>query len=533
MEHAAVDTGSAEVIDLVPDEAEWRFPDSVADGVASTEPRTIRLPQGSQGAFTVAGNAHCRRIAVTRSRGSLRPRAAETTLYLYDLDTGEALGHAATADFCVILALHDDGSRVLVNRKENRVFNSNQVEVWTLTPDGIHRKHSWSVGDAGRNAGIIWCALLHENQVATRHSDQSLLIWDFETGMGRFVVELDRCQPVVSPNGRWLAFLANKTVCVWDAAEESLVATIPVDYFTVHLSLAFDASGRQLAFQAGDDLFLWDLASDESMQQMKLSGVNPTQLTAVLSENYLFFSRDRRGVVFDTGIQTPLWGYSFHDVQPCGEEFCFLAQAGNENALTIAALPDPLTQAGIDRATSDPELLLIHRGASAAIDVSGLAPQHQAPVREVIAQKLAALGVTVSADAQARFVARESTREPRTIWIEDRRNQRMGLPLPFIHGARTENGFERTITESVTSLSVVFQDQSAWSSGRVSRPSSRIRLSPNESIDAALIRLTAPDYGFFDSVEIPQNIIRPTDGQRVAGSSTITLEGVQTDAHSD
>ena len=88
---------------------------------------------------------------------------------------------------------------------------------------------------------------------------------------------------------------------------------------------------------------------------------------------------------------------------------CFLPQTPQVNALTIAALPDSQTQAGLERAIANPNLLVVRPGVEAAIDVTGIAAAGQVDVRAALQQKLQTLGLTPADNADVRFVASEST----------------------------------------------------------------------------------------------------------------------------
>ena len=359
-------------------------------------------------------------------------------------------------------------------------------------------------------------------RVATLHSNTELRIWDQISGECKFSVKTKRGLPVMSPDGRLLAFVVGDSVCLWDIATSSVVATHPAERNS-RPQLAFDSTGRVLGIQSFRELTLLDLTFESSPLRIDFKGEHPGFLRAILSSEYLLLG----DFLYDMGLQAAVWRYTGHQMKMCGKEACFLVHSQKCSALTIAVLPDAAAQAKLTRVADDPNLLALGTGMSVAVDVSGVASADRNRIRDVLQQRAVQNGLTVDPQSEVRFVATVTKAQPRTIWIEERKDSHFMFGPFDRHPQRTKHGFERTVHESITRLEIIGKNGVMWSREVQSRPPQRMYLLPDETVDAALLRYTGPYYQIFETDHIPKTILRQQDGDRVVGTSVATVNGLR------
>jgi hypothetical protein len=85
---------------------------------------------------------------------------------------------------------------------------------------------------------------------------------------------------------------------------------------------------------------------------------------------------------------------------------------------------------------------------------------------------------------------------------------------------------EYTVRDYVTSIAFVYQGKTAWQSSASSIPYS-IQLKQGETIDQVLRRSEKFNYDFFQSVELPKSLIKPTDSPGGFGTTRVTINGVE------
>ncbi len=527
---ARVNAQKRKVIRMDPELDEWNI-ESDAD---VREPVTANLPlpaphsryETIQGVVT---DRECRQAAVAyHSREALQSEVS-TRIVLCDLEGPEVVGWGAIPGSYRPVGLIDNGRRLVVRSAGPQPRQSASVEVWSLAPDGIRRESVWSphLDGKGRLVDLDFCILLDDRHIATAERfDTSLRIWDVVSGEGRFELPISRgCRPAVSPDGRWFAFYGKGMVGVWDIAGGRLAATLQSEELPKP-AFGFSPASDKLVLAGIHKLQVWDFSTGRKTHDLVVDSHGPVFLP---DGNYVLIGREHGAgaQLFDLELQVPVWDFPGLEFAVIGSQL--LAVAANENdrsALILSSLPDPTLRARLALATEDPALKIVYPGASVALELVGIDdPARQASIRLAVQNELAARGVTVVTSSDVKFVASVSRVPAHEIRIQPVRRARQGE----LRVGLVEDGdpILKSIAESVCRLSVEYQGQTAWTRQWQSWIPQRIESNPNESLDDALARHTAPDFGFFERVEIPESILRPREGQLNLGSSRLTLDGFQ------
>ena len=81
------------------------------------------------------------------------------------------------------------------------------------------------------------------------------------------------------------------------------------------------------------------------------------------------------------------------------------------------------------------------------------------------------------------------------------------------------------VREFTSELKFVYNGESAWSSRAANIPGS-LSLKDNETVDAALKRHEKPNYAWFERVELPRVLRKPT-GSPTFGTTKVTNAGLR------
>ncbi|MDG3005126.1 SHD1 domain-containing protein [Paludisphaera mucosa] len=520
------DWSSAQLAGL-PADGEWKVAVGSAGAAptASASPRLRAVPipattdffEGRKGYVLNAPGTHAL-VGYTLDN----PKPGATRVVLCDLKAGKPLASMKSEGLMAPLALSDAGDQVLMRKDEFGFGNADRLELWNLAGKGVVKV--WTMaphGDAqGPARDVKWAAFLGPKRFATVGGGK-LAIWDLDPVRPTTTLQVaDGCVPAVSPDGKFLAFAHDGKVGLLDveAGQVAALQPMPVQH-APWPAFGFSPTGKRFACLAGGKMFVWNSDDGALHRDVQLNpiAVGPNVPPAWSDDDHVLVG-DR--FLIDVESQVKLWEYQGPEAVVADRDgVCWFLLAARQNqpgALVPARLPQANVQQALKQALADPNFFILRPGATVSIDASGIADGSQrGRVVEALTAKLAEMQVKVAPGAPLVVLpAVEAGKE------EEISYRTMGA------GFRTD---KFKVRPQLSRVKLAYQGQQAWESGSSTLPHFEIaHLGPNESLADHVKKFEKPNYAFFEHVELPRLLARPSPGGSFTlGRSQVSTAGVR------
>ncbi len=509
------DWSAARAVDPVPTNTQWAYlAGKPADsGLKLKGGRPIPIP-GKANFFEafkgMAVNARSKRAVIGYNVDEPKP-AGTTRLVLCDLEAGTRLGVGAAPGKLVPLALHDDGTRVLMRRDEWGWGNSDRLEIWSLGAKGIAKSLVWTpYGDLqGGDRDVRWAEFLDAKRLATASSSGKLAVWDLESARPLYHMQMQgSCIPALSPDRKTLAFTTGKELGLLDldAGEVTTATTLPRENLPWP-ALSFSATGKRLACSAFDRLYVWDAASGKLEGELPYHGLPPTNGEVHWPDDDTVLLG--KHTLVDLPTQVRVWNYQGDELVQVLGGLGWFVSGDSPGAVVPIKLPHPAAKAALDKALADPGFFILKEGTVVSIDTSALA--------DTAAREKARASLMAKLESQGCKVA-------------------SGAPL--VLSATTEVGPERKIQyhkfgggidqykikEHTSRVRFLYEGKVAWEASAAHVP---FMLHKDLSEEEYRREYERPNYTYFDGVELPKLLTRPTPGGATLGTSQISAAGMR------
>ncbi len=472
-------------------------------------PRKVGLPKKTdffEKQSATVGNDRCGRVAVgywLAGRG--REREQGTSRFaVADLLTGKLIGTGKVEGQTQVtpMAVDDSGEYVVMR-------HGPELEVWTFTRSGGTKVRSWEpYPDGGK--GIASGGFLNDDQLLTWREGEAA-VWDFASSrpLYRFSVS---GRPTISPDRRYVAFVAGGSVALLDTQKQEIIAAAPTPGKLNWPTCSFSPSGKRIGCVAFDRILVWDTATGELYRDIPLKGIHINGQISFPHDDYVIVGG---GYLLELENRLRAWQYDGTGQQFTMGKYSVLAINGSpEGAVMIGEIPHAAVIEAVEKALTRPDLFVFRKGVAVRLDCNGVPGGQSARVEKSLRDKLAAMECTVADDAKVSLVATVSG--PRTA---TRSYMRSG---------------DHTVTEYSTSLKLVYDGKTAWQTGGGNIPF-MLSLKRGENVAGKLAELSkGPDYSFFDRIRLPEFVQHPgesTPGRASAwlglGKSKVTINGIQ------
>lgn len=510
-----VDLSSAEPILLADGPAAWKV------DVPAVEPlafrlRTVPLPPKSDFFEKLKG------VAVSQTTGRAvvgyvlgRPGSKETTtrLVLCDLKTGKVIAQTTTAGQMAPIALHDDGRQVLMRRDEFGFGNQDRLEIWTIEEDGPRTSLVWTpYGKAwAGKKDVMWAAFLDDARLVTSSRGGQVVVWDYPSLDPLYTLDLcDGAVPALSPDRKLIGFCNGDELGLFDIDRHSVIARTATPRKLQWPTLAFSPSGGRLGCVANDEVLAWDVATGELLADMPATGIQVKGSIAFPHEEFIL-GGDK--FLLDLEHRLKLWEYQGVEHVTMLGEYALLPVANGDHpgALIPATLPHPAAATLLEQALNQPELFVFREGTRVRIDVSAIDAGKREEVRTALVAKLTALRCTPADDGTIDLVATVDAPKKRKV--------------SYIHSGEYE------VTDYITHLKFVYKGEVVWQAQGGNIPGI-ISVGRGENVASILEKASQqPAWGFYQRVELPRFLQRPTAGTgpgsgQTLGKSQVTTSGV-------
>jgi hypothetical protein len=520
-----VDLTAAREVNPAPTSGEWKFdaPAAATFSFPASYP-PVSYPRTGDKYERITTSVPSQRVLLTFSRRD-KEKYPDENLQIVCRYVLADLAHGKSLSFDVgpldstmqAVALNDEGNRAITRRSVWGFGKSDRLEHWEFTPEGATRLLQWVPyhKSGGGNRDIKWVQYLQGDRVVTVSGGGSLVVWDVTTAtpVYRFGIK-GGSTPGISPDRRYICYSRGDDIGVLDVDKGEVVAAQNAGASLTWPNLRFNPTGTKIACLDHTRLRVWDFLTGELLVDAPKRGL-PHGGFRFISDNHLLISGQ---ALFDIKNQLVIWSYKGAGAaEEFGEFTCFVAdgRGSNTGLIMLERLPQPVVTETLAKAMEDPDFWVLTKGTTVRLDLSGLQDSSQQDmVRAALTKKLGEQGCQVGDNGTIDLVA--SLKES-----EKKKQVSYGRAFgPFARGAVPYN-----VREFISKLSFVYQGETAWEQTGTNIPSS-FSLKDDEAITDAIKRFEKPNYGWFEKVELPLVLRKPT-GESTLGTTQVTTAGLR------
>lgn len=512
-----IDWSRSRAVDLNPQQEAWSFEPISPASPAFEATRRITVPPKRDFFEKTAGLAvspNGRRAVIGYVLG--RPRTEETTRLVYcDLESGRALNVPEVPGEMMPLAVPPEGNLVLMRRHEFGHGNQDRLELWSLSAEGVRSQVQWTPydGERGGNRDVKWATYLPDNRLLTISSGGQVALWEATAPAPIWHLPTKGgLIPALHPSGRWLAVLVGEELMMIDIAAGAVAAVLSAPANLHHPTLAFSPDGARLACGSHSKLYVWEMADGQLSREILLSNTVVTGDLLWTDDQHVLIGKR---VLVNVDHQVRLWEYQGADQVTRVGEICLLVTSQGDKgpgALVPASLPHPQVGRALEQAMAAPDFFVLREGTRVRLDVTGIEDaEQQEEVRKQLEERLEARGFQVDDQGTITLVASTERGDRREISYRT-------IGRGF--GVRTYE-----VREFVSRLAFEYEGKTAWQSRGTNLPGF-VRLEEGQTMQQYLRRSERPNYAFFERIELPRLLMKPTNGA-VLGRSKVTAGGIQ------
>jgi hypothetical protein len=317
--------------------------------------------------------------------------------------------------------------------------------------------------------------------------------------------------PALSPDRKLIAYCTGGQVGLFDVDKREVVAQQATGESLHFPCLAFSPSGKQLGCVAFDKVLMWDVATGKLEREFKCPGIVINGKIDFPAENFMLVGND---YLIDLPNQLKLWKYDgYKQARTVGGTTFFTVVTGKQRALVNTPLPHAEARDLLQKATEQPDLFVLRPGVTVKLNLSGVSDAAaRERVRKGLTERLAAIKCQAGDSGAIELVA--SVEGPKQREIR------------FRHAGTFQ------MQEYRSRVKFVYQGQPVWETSATNVPGFMIHLEEGENVATYLRKREKPGYAFFERVELPRFLQKPTKGQgpsrgQTLGQSTITVSGIR------
>lgn len=483
-------------------------------------PRTTGFFQGSKG--VVINNSGTRAVVAYSGDEPGQNKKKITRIAVGDLEKGALLTSAVQPGLYLPLALSDDGQQVVMRTDQFGHGQHGTLEIWNVSHSGVARSVVWIPYESanGNDRDVRWASYLGSDRLATISESGNLVIWQVQPLKPLATMAIQSgCTPALSPDGKLMAFATSGEIGLFDVDSLETIASQPSPMPNMAwASFAFSPTGKRLACKIFvNKVVVYDMANGSQYREISMHGINGQPTSPVFTDDDHMLIGDH--TLIDLETQVRLWQYQGNEHVVASNGVCWFEVAARQNqsgALVPAKIPTARVKQSLERALSDPNFFIVKPGATVSIDVNGIPDfSRRNEVIQSLTSNLSGMGIKVAASSPVVFQAS----------MEQGKEQQ----IAYRSIGRGFHVDRFKVRPWIANLKVVYNGKIAWQSGGSSMPAFDVaHLKKNESLQDHVQKFQQPNYTYFQRVELPKLVTRPT-GQFAGtlGTSNVTTSGIR------
>ena len=482
-------------------------------------------------------------------------QSAYSCLAICDLKrNGRVINRAIVPDEYVLLDIDNSGKLAMVRTAGQESRKNNIAEIWSIGGKEVVRGMQWipfeqnhraitnqpgnrtsgasgfgtqgfdtrgfgnpdmdhhpGFGNINKPDGIAWGKFLGNNQALICSTEGMVSAWDLTACKVLWYIQTNKTGvPALSPDGRYYAFSAGKSIGIVDIPQKKLVASInPPSSFSTHsLGFAFSPNMKMLAASTSTHLFVWNLANGELLREMKYIGRGTALGGSIdwVDNQYVLVSGN---CLIDAANLIQAWGFQGGTGIVRGGYVWFMCGRVDMMGFIPIKLPHPEMLAKLEKAKKDPNFFILKPGTVVKLDVSGIQSDRN-KVRDILTKKLQEKGFKAGGTGTIALVASQKLGER-----EEHSYHRFGH-----HKDMTFN-----IQDYISELKFVYQGKEVWKRSNHSVPSF-LSASKDESFEKKIRETEKHTTNLFERTDLPQRLMNSENGTTF-GSSSVTPNGLK------
>jgi hypothetical protein len=366
----------------------------------------------------------------------------------------------------------------------------------------------------GANRDIKWVEYLGGNRALTVSGGGRLVVWDLDNAetIYHFATKGGSI-PCISPDRRYICYARGSGIGVLDVDKGEVIAAQEVGQSLTWPTFYFNPTGTKFACLDHTRLLVWNFLDGELLVDIPRRGF-PGGGFRFVSDNHLLLSGQ---VLFDIANQLIVWNYQgAASAENFGDFCCFVAEgsASKPGLIIPERLPQKVVTDTLAEAMKDPEFWVLTEGTTVRLDVEGIPAEQRATIRDTLTNKLSDQGCKIGSGGTIDLVASvKESEKPKQVSY----GRAFG---PFAQGAVPFN-----VREFISRAEFVYDGETAWELTGTNVPTS-FSLKDGEAITDALKRHEKPNYAWFERLELPA-VLRKPSGSQGLGTTKITADGLQ------
>ena len=419
---------------------------------------------------------------------------ATTRIVMCDLERGRTVASAATDGQMTPLALHDNGTHVLMRRNEFGFGNSDRLEIWSIQGTDVIRSLIWTPYDnvGGGARDVTWAEFIDSETLVTASGGGKVALWDVASAQPICHFEtVSGAVPAMSDDRKWIAFCGKDRMGLFDIEKREMAVVQDTPVALMWPYMAFSPSGQKIGCIAFNRILVWDTASGQLQKNFATPGIHIHGAIDFPDDGFIL-AANQFLIALDT--QLKLWHYqgAVHAQTIGGTTFLAAAGMNGPDTLAAAKLPHPAAVSLLEKVAQRTDLFIFHKGAPVSLNVEGIPSDERKRVTDALTKKLEQMECPIRPDAPIELVASVEGPKQKTI--------------------RLMNSGEYKVKEYHTWAKFVYQGKPLWTSSATNLPGIYIRLKKGENIEGVLRKASKqPAYGFYDGLVLPEFLQKPAE----------------------
>jgi hypothetical protein len=421
----------------------------------------------------------------------------------------------------IAIGLGPSGDRVLSIPNGWGSGSRTRLDIWRVAKNKLRHELGWEPYQElalGRyDKDVKWAAFVDADHVATLSNRGVLVLWTLPDVRAVYSLQIaEDVTPVLSPGGKYLAFLADSGLGVIDAKSGQVKGYYPGA--SARGKLAFRPDGKQIALLSPKRLQVWEFAGGKLYRDIGLA-IDRDHANRIEwpSANFILVNNQ-----YLVDVEKYLIAWQYYGIMAANRTGgAFWCLTSRRNQVTMLPQPIPHKEAlEVIGTHSAEEFRGIEPGTTVSLEMNVSAPSK---VRERIERRyreqLESRGIKIAPGQPFKLVIATLEGKTETACYDNSRGR-----TPRLMAIPSDDAKIVRFKRQISRVAFLIDGKTAWERSFTVNAPRKVPLAEGETIELALKKYETPFLKLFDYVELPSYIAKPYE--RVSfGASSMTPNG--------